>query len=207
MSAFKRVFLVGGLAALMITAPASGAAFGTDGSAIVNLDTTGLIDPGLGGGGGGNDCVSTSDIFAIGNGPTAQLSAVTNNGAGETYFTFDSESFPIEWNPDSCGLSGGTLSLTDFKTEALVSGTWRTVYSGLFFNGLPARQANSGVYNLDAGGTFHQVASNPIIATTSANIGSTTTNVKIVETLGVNGSYLPDYSYGTTATFTVLSDN
>lgn len=201
---------------MLVTAPASGAAFGTDGNAIISLDTTGIIDPGAGagdGGGGGGGCTSTSDIFALGNQSTSLPAVSSNNGYGETYFQFDSGSFPVVWNPDSCGISGGTLSLTDFKTEAYVSGNWTPLSVGVFVNGLPGRQANSGVYNVDAtdsmheDGTFHQVANNPTIASTPASLGSTTTNVNITETLGINGSYLPDYSYGTTATFTVLADN
>lgn len=214
MELLRRAALVGGLTALLITAPASGSAFAVDGSAIIELDTTGLLDTGAdqgGGGGGGASCTPTAEISSIGNG--AMTSAGTYTTAwGLGYFEFNSGSFPVVWNPDTCGLSGGSLSLTDFKTEASVNGNWMTVYAGMYFNGLPGRESNSGVYNLDAidgnnpNGTLHKVASNPTISTAVANLGSTTTNVNITETLSINGTALPNYRYVTTATFSVIAD-
>lgn len=216
MSTFTRTYLVAGLAALLITAPASGAAFGVDGDAIIELDTAGLVDSGAQGGGGGPVCTTTSEISSIGNGSMTQNGSYTyyeNYGNPFGRFTFNSGSFPILWNPDSCGVVGGSLSVTGFKTEAFVNGVWAPLAKGAYLNGLPARGFTGGIYNLDAidgsnpDGTFHEPNSNATITTTVANQGSTTTNVNVLETLEVNGSaMLPDYRYVTTATFTVLAD-
>lgn len=216
MSTLKRTWIVAGFATLLIMAPASGAAFGTDGSAVIELDTTGLTESDAGGGGGGPTCTTASDISAIENLEFTQQGSYTyseNYGNPTGLFEFNSGSFPITWNPDICGVLGGTLAVTDFKTEASVNGTWSPLGQGFYVNGLPSRQNNSGVYNLDAidadniGGTFHAPTNTPTIATTSANFGSTTTNVKVTETLAVAGSaMLPNYRYVTTATFTVLAD-
>ena len=216
MNTFKNALLVSGLAAVLITAPASGSAFGADGSAIIELDTTGFLDAGGGtgdGGGGGPTCTTTAVITSVDNAPSTQVGSLSNNGFGLSLFKFDSGSFPISWNPDICGVLGGSLSLTGFKTEAEVSaGTYASLGDGFQVNGLPARNF-SGVYNLDAvdeanpNGTFHQVASNPTIATTTSNSNDSTTNINLTETLGVNNSsVLPNYRYVTTATFTVLTD-
>lgn len=216
MSTFTRTYLVAGLAALLITAPASGAAFGVDGDAIIELDTAGLVDSGAQGGGGGPVCTTTSEISSIGNGSMTQNGSYTlvdNYGSPFGQFTFNSDSFPISWNPDSCGVVGGSLSVTAFKTEAFVNNVWSPLSIGFYFNGLPARESTGGIYNLDAiddanpDGTFHQPNSNSTIATTVANLGSTSTNVKVLEVLDTPGSdMLPDYRYVTTATFTVLAD-
>jgi len=216
MSTLKRTALVAGLAALLITAPASGAALGLDGDAIIELDTTNLVDTGAQGGGGGLGCTTTSEISSIGNGaitPAGTYTYLENYGNPFGRFEFNSGSFPIIWNPDICGVAGGTLSVTAFKTEASISGQWVPLGLGAYFNGLPARQFSGGVYNLDAtdennpNGTFHRPSSNGNIAYTTANLGSTTTNVNVSEILDMDGSaMLPDYRYVTTATFTVLAD-
>lgn len=220
MELLKRTMLICGLASLLVTAPASGSAFGVDGSAIIELDTTGLldagVDPGAGGGGGGPACTPAAEISSIDNGPSTQAGTYTyeeNYGNPFGRFEFNSGSFPITWNPDSCGLVGGSLSVTAFKTEASVNGQWVPLALGAFFNGLPARESTGGIFNLDAidgsnpDGTFHQPNSNATIATTTANVGSTTTSVNVSEKLLVNGSaMLPNLRYVTTATFTVLSD-
>lgn len=216
MSTLSRSSLVAGLVALLITAPATGAAFGLDGDAIIELDTTNLVDTGAQGGGGGLGCTTTSEISSIGNGSMTQAGTYTyyeNYGNPFGRFEFRSGSFPILWNPDNCGVIGGSLSVTGLKTEASINGQWVPLIQGAYFNGLPARESSGGIYNVDAidgsnpDGSFHQPTANATIATTTANLGSTTTNVDIVENLNVNGSaMLPNYRYVTTATFTVLAD-
>ena len=216
MKTIERALIVSGLAAVLITAPASGSAFGADGNAIIELDTYNLVDTSTQGGGGVPACTTTSEISSIGNGSMTQAGSYTfseNYGNPFGSFAFNSGSFPIDWNPDTCGVVGGSLSVTAFKTEASINGQWAPLAKGAYLNGLPARASNGGIFNLDAAdvsnpdGTFHQPNSNPTIATTTANLGSTTTNVNVSETLEVSGSaMLPNHRYVTTATFTVLSD-
>ena len=217
MDTFQRALLVGGLAAVLITASASGAAFGSDtGNATVELDTTGLLDTdggdGGAGGAGGGGCTPSAEISVIGNSEITQAGTSYADEYSNNFFAFESGSFPVQWNPDTCGLSGGSLSLTEFKTEALDNGNWITLRSGFIFNGLPATHY-SGVYNLGAidglnpAGTFHQVSSNPTIDTADAASESTVTNINLTETLGLtNDATLPNHRYVTTATFSVLAD-
>ena len=218
MELLKRTMLICGLASLLVTAPASGSAFGVDGSAIIELDTTGLLDAGVdpGAGGGGASCTPAAEISSIGNGPSTQAGSYNyfeNYGNPFGLFEFNSGSFPILWNPDICGVAGGSLSVTAFKTEASVNGQWMPLATGAYLNGLPARDSSGGIFNLDAAdesnpnGTFHRPNSNATLGYTTANLGSTTTNVNVSEKLVVAGSaMLPNYRYVTTATFTVLSD-
>ncbi len=199
----SKLALSAGLAAMFLISPASGAAFGSEGSVTVTLDTTGYVDSG--------EVCTPSTTVSFGVTPTTTMTPYVYkpNGDGTplTFFEFESDSFEVIWSPDTCGLSSGSLVLTDFTTQAFNSdgSLYGSLMSGLQFNGMPSRH-ESGVYN-EATGYFHSTDSDSTVASTGAALEETISIVSITETMGVYAEALPDFVYSTTATLSVLSDN
>ncbi len=192
-----KALLMAGLAAAFLISPASGAAYGTTVS--VPLNTDGAVA-------GGPSCSSSSTI-AVGVTPQSATLSDTYSVAGLNLFEFSTVPFEVYWQPDTCGLAGGSLLLTNFETRAYDPDTafFIATLGTSETEALPAAMS-SGVINEDTLG-FHSEGDGAIIATSMPSLTATTSALTISETLGTSSAGIPDLIYSTQATISVLTDN
>lgn len=201
----SKLALSAGLAAMFLISPASGAAFSAtyqdDGTVAVTFDTTGVVDTTTV---GVPNCAAT---ISLANAPTTVAHSFTQD-MGATYnFTFESAKFSAAWNPDTCGVMGGSLTLVALSAEAETStGNWELL-PAIPTDSLPALNAMwSHVQRTTAGGYANAFLDMPTFLTVSGSTSNTVSELTLKPVLEYKSQLLPNLPYRASATLAVLSD-